>query len=141
MKRAANVDKNQVEIVAILRSFNCYVVHTHQLKNFCDVIAYRDGITYTIEIKQTSKHKLTEGEDVARQGIEGAGCKYSVIYSMRCVFKLLDVSIQDLSNAICWTSKNVRNTKSNKALKATLLTALDASYKHCKDNNISPAEL
>ena len=141
MKRAANVDKNQVEIVAVLRSFGCYVVHTHQLKNFCDVIAYRNGITYTIEIKQTAKHKLTAGEDVARQGIEEAGCIYNVIYSIRCVFKMLDVSLEDLGCSIYWISKNVRNTRSNKSLKTTLLTALDASYNYCKAKNIDPKEL
>ena len=141
MKRAANVDKNQVEIVAVLRAFGCYVVHTHQLKNFCDVIAYRDGVTYTIEIKQTAKHKLTVGEDNARKGIEGVGCTYNVIYSIRCIFKMLDASLEDLGCAIYWTSKNVRNTKNNKQLKSTILTALDASYNFCKANNIKPSDL
>ena len=84
---------------------------------------------------------MEAGEDVARQGIEEAGCIYNVIYSILCVFKMLDVTLEDLGCAIYWTSKNVRNTKSNKQLKTTLLTALDASYNYCKANNIKPSDL
>ena len=137
MKRAARVDKNQPLIVALLRAFGCAVIHTHQLKNFCDVIAYRGGHTYTIEIKQTSKDKLTTGEEGAKQLIESVGCEYHIVYSAKCLFKLLQVTLPELQEALQYISK----TSITRQLKTELLLMLDASLLYCRERQIQPYEI
>ena len=136
MKRAARVDKNQPLIVALLRAFGCAVIHTHQLKNFCDVIAYRGGQTYTIEIKQTSKDKLTTGEEEAKELIESVGCEYHIVYSARCLYKLLNVTTKQLAEAMVYVSKNIE-----KKLRTQILLLLDASLIHCRERQIQPYEI
>lgn len=65
-RRAAKVDDNQKEIVALFRKLGWYVLIVSQLKNCCDIIISKNGRTVAIEIKDGSKppsaRKLSEGE-------------------------------------------------------------------------------
>lgn len=65
-RRAAKVDDNQKEVVALFRKLGWYVLIISQLKNCCDIIVSKDNITIAIEIKDgkkpPSQRKLSEGE-------------------------------------------------------------------------------
>jgi len=80
---------NQPEIVDYLRALGYYVLHTHQLKNACDLIVSRDGQTVAIEIKDgslpPSQRKLTEGEDKFRKEWKG---HYRIIESKKDVMDM-----------------------------------------------------
>lgn len=66
MFRAARVDRNQKEIVALFRKLGWYVLIISQLKNCCDIIVSKNGRTIAVEIKDgekpPSQQKLSAGE-------------------------------------------------------------------------------
>ena len=65
-RRAAKVDDNQKEVVALFRKLGWYVLIISQLKNCCDIIVSKDNVTIAIEIKDgkkpPSQRKLSDGE-------------------------------------------------------------------------------
>lgn len=65
-RRAAKVDDNQKEITKAFRDLGWYVLIISQLKNCCDLIVSKQGVTVAIEIKDgkkpPSKQKLSKGE-------------------------------------------------------------------------------
>ncbi len=65
-RRAAKVDDNQQEIVALFRKLGWTVLIISQLKNCCDIIVSKNGRTIAIEIKDGKKppsaRKLSDGE-------------------------------------------------------------------------------
>lgn len=65
-RRAAKVDDNQKQVVALFRKLGWYVLIISQLKNCCDIIVSKNKITIAIEIKDGKKppssRKLSEGE-------------------------------------------------------------------------------
>ena len=75
MRRAAKVDDNQGDIVALFRRLGWSVLLIHQIKNACDIIVAIDGITVAVEIKdgkkQPSQRKLTQGERKFKDGWNG----------------------------------------------------------------------
>lgn len=66
MFRAARKDANHVEIVKLFRQLGWYVLDVAQLKNCCDIMVSKNGVTIAIEIKDgkkpPSQRKLTTGE-------------------------------------------------------------------------------
>ena len=66
MRTAARVDRNQNEIVEMLRKNGCSVLIISQLKNCFDILVGYDGFNFAFEIKDGNKppsgQKLTEGE-------------------------------------------------------------------------------
>lgn len=80
--RNAKVDSNQKEIVSALRKAGAIVKHVHQLKKLFDILVYYKGKTYSVEIKTSHKHKLTEGEKECKELIESVGVKYFIITSI-----------------------------------------------------------
>lgn len=69
MRRAANVDRNQSEIVKDLRKLGCTVQHLHMVGAGCpDIAVGWQGKTYLLEIKDgsqpPSKRALTEPEEI-----------------------------------------------------------------------------
>jgi Holliday junction resolvase len=80
--RNAKVDSNQKEIVTALRRSGAVVKHVHQLKKLFDILVYYNGQTYSVEIKQDKKKKLTPGELECKELIESVGVKYWVIHSI-----------------------------------------------------------
>lgn len=93
MRRRAKVDSNQPKIIEALRRCGAYVVLTHQLKNAFDCIAFYQGKTFIIEIKDgtltPSRQRLTEGEAKCKEMIESRGCSYHVITSVDEALELL----------------------------------------------------
>lgn len=65
-RRAAKTDDNQKEVVALFRKLGWCVLIVSQLKNCCDIIVSKDGVTIAIEIKDGKKppsaRKLSKGE-------------------------------------------------------------------------------
>lgn len=65
-RRAAKVDDNQKEVVALFRKLGWYVLIISQLKNCCDIVVSKNNVTIAIEIKDGKKppssRKLSEGE-------------------------------------------------------------------------------
>ena len=65
-RRAAKVDDNQKEVVALFRKLGWTVLITSQLKNCIDIVVSKGGRTIAVEIKDgtkiPSKRKLSEGE-------------------------------------------------------------------------------
>jgi hypothetical protein len=47
----SRVDDNQPQIVQAFRALGWYVLHTHDLKNACDLIVVRNGRVIAIEVK------------------------------------------------------------------------------------------
>ena len=93
MIRNARTDANQKEIVKAFRGMGAYVVHTHQIKGFCDCLVYFRGQTFSVEIKDStkplSKRKLTPMEQECKEQVEARGCTYHVIESVEDAIKLL----------------------------------------------------
>ena len=89
MRTAARVDDNQPEIVKAFRDLGWSVLIISQLKNCCDIIVSKNGVTTAIEIKDGAKpksqHKLTEGELKFRDEWQG---DYALITSIDDVIKL-----------------------------------------------------
>lgn len=65
--RAARVDRNQNEVVDEFRRLGFSVLITSQLKNCCDLIVAKRGISLAVEIKDgekpPSQRKLSPGEE------------------------------------------------------------------------------
>ena len=65
-RRAARTDDNQPEVVKEFRRLGWYVLIISQLKNCCDIMVSKGGVTIAIEIKDGSKppsaRKLSKGE-------------------------------------------------------------------------------
>ena len=80
--RNAKVDINQKEIVSALRKAGAIVKHVHQLKKLFDILVYYNGQTYSVEIKQDKKKKLTTGEIECKTDLESVGVKYWIITSI-----------------------------------------------------------
>jgi len=74
-RRAAKVDDNQKEVVALFRKLGWTVLIISQLKNCADIIVSKNSRTVTIEIKDGSKplsaRKLSEGEIKFRDSWQG----------------------------------------------------------------------
>jgi len=74
-RRAAKVDDNQSEIVALFRKLGWTVLIISQLKNCCDIIVSKSGRTVAIEIKDGAKppsaRKLSDGEIKFRDDWQG----------------------------------------------------------------------
>jgi hypothetical protein len=74
-RRAAKVDDNQKEIVALFRKLDWTVLIISQLKNCCDIIVSKSGRTVAIEIKDGGKppsaRKLSDGEVKFRDAWQG----------------------------------------------------------------------
>ena len=74
-RRAAKVDDNQKEIVALFRKLGWTVLIISQLKNCCDIIVSKSGRTVAIEIKDGAKpasaRKLSDGEVKFRDAWQG----------------------------------------------------------------------
>ena len=79
-RRAAKVDDNQSEIVALFRKLGWSVLIISQLKNCCDIIVSKNGRTVAIEIKDGAKppsaRKLSDGEIKFRDMWQG---EYSLV--------------------------------------------------------------
>ena len=82
-RRAARVDDNQREVVALFRKLGWYVLNISQLKNCCDIIVSKNGRTVAIEIKDGAKpanqRKLSEGEDKFRREWQG---EYAIVETL-----------------------------------------------------------
>jgi len=91
-RRAAKVDKNQPEIVKALRKMGWYVLIISQLKNCCDIIISKDGVTVAVEIKDgdlpPSQRKLSEGELKFKNEWQG---NYLIIESLDDLNKLKEL--------------------------------------------------
>ncbi len=65
-RRAAKVDDNQKEVVALFRKLGWTVLIISQLKNCCDLIVSKNGRTVAVEVKDGNKppsaRKLSDGE-------------------------------------------------------------------------------
>ena len=74
-RRAAKVDDNQKEIVALFRKLGWTVLIISQLKNCCDIIVSKSGRTVAIEMKDGAKpasaRKLSDGEVKFRDAWQG----------------------------------------------------------------------
>ena len=74
-RRAAKVDDNQKEVVALFRKLGWTVLIISQLKNCCDIFVSKNGRTIAIEIKDGKKppsaRKLSEGEVKFRELWQG----------------------------------------------------------------------
>ena len=74
-RRAAKVDDNQKEIVALFRELGWTVLIISQLKNCCDIIVSKSGRTVAVEIKDGAKpasaRKLSDGEVKFRDAWQG----------------------------------------------------------------------
>lgn len=93
MIRNAKADRNQPEIVAVLRKLGAAVLITSQLKNAFDILVAHKGRLFVVEIKDgdlsPSKKKLTEGEQKCKRLFESAGVKYHVIESIEEAIALI----------------------------------------------------
>ncbi len=92
-RRAAKVDDNQKEIVALFRRLGWTVLIISQLKNCADIIASKNGRTVTVEIKDGNKppsqRKLSEGEVKFRDAWQG---EYALVICNDDVIELNKVS-------------------------------------------------
>jgi hypothetical protein len=75
VRTASKIDANQPDIVDLFRRLGWSVLLIHQIKNACDIMVARDGITIAVEIKDGTKppsaRKLTEGERTFKEGWNG----------------------------------------------------------------------
>jgi len=73
--RAARVDDNQKEVVALFRKLGWAVLIISQLKNCCDIMASKAGRTIAVEIKDGKKppsaRKLSAGEEKFKNDWKG----------------------------------------------------------------------
>lgn len=74
MRRAANVDKNQPEIVAVFRAMGCSVQHLHAVGAGCpDLLIGLNGTNILVEVK-TAKGKLEATQEVWHRDWRGQVC-------------------------------------------------------------------
>jgi hypothetical protein len=94
-RRAARVDDNQPAIVAAFRKLGWSVLIISQLKNCCDIIVAKGGVTIAVEIKDGDKppsaRKLSEGEQGFKDNWLG---RWELIESINDVIEL-DKSISN----------------------------------------------
>jgi hypothetical protein len=87
----ARVDDNQKTIVKYLRLHGWYILHTHPLKNACDLICVKNGLTIAVEIKDGAKtpsqRALSPGEAEFRDEWLAAGGRWELIESENDVNK------------------------------------------------------
>lgn len=88
MIRAAKIDKNQPEIVQLLRSHGAFVRSVAQLKNAFDLLVCYKGCTFIVEVKN-GNGKLTEGEMQFKESVEQVGVKYWVIRTPEDALEML----------------------------------------------------
>tara|TARA_R110002126_G_scaffold290824_1_gene448976 strand:- start:353 stop:622 length:270 start_codon:yes stop_codon:yes gene_type:complete len=86
----ARVDKNQKEIVAALRKCGAKVKHVYMVKNLFDILVYYNGKTYSVEIKDGLKSKLTEGETQCKEDLESVDVKYWIVRSVKDALKMIE---------------------------------------------------
>tara|TARA_R110000822_G_scaffold77084_5_gene185125 strand:+ start:2022 stop:2384 length:363 start_codon:yes stop_codon:yes gene_type:complete len=88
----SRIDANQPAIVAIFRMKGWYVLHTHDLKNACDLMVVKDGRTIAIEIKDNDKppsaRELSEGEKKFRDNWTTNGGEWMLIECIEDVLKI-----------------------------------------------------
>ena len=88
-RRAARVDGNQPAIVAAFRKLGWSVLIISQLKNCCDIIVAKGGVTIAVEIKDGDKppsaRKLSEGEQGFKDSWLG---RWELIESINDVIEL-----------------------------------------------------
>ena len=68
-------------------------IMTIYLKDLFDIIVYYSGKTYSIEIKNGLKSKLTTGEQKCKEDIESVGVKYHVVYTLKQAINILEAEI------------------------------------------------
>ena len=88
--RACRVDANHKEIVEYFRGRCWSVLDIHTIKNCCDIIVSRHGVTVAIEIKDGTKppsaRKLTKGEVLFKDTWQG---QYYIITSIEDVDNMI----------------------------------------------------
>jgi hypothetical protein len=88
-RRAARVDDNQPAIVAAFRKLGWSVLIISQLKNCCDIIVAKGGVTIAVEIKDGDKppstRKLSKGEQDFKDNWMG---RWELIESINDVIEL-----------------------------------------------------
>lgn len=100
MIRNAKVDDNQTNIIAAMRKLGAAIVPTHQIKNAFDCIAFYDGKTFVIEIKNPDylpkkydrerlEKSLSEGEYKCMELIQSKGVTYHIIATVDEALNLL----------------------------------------------------
>lgn len=73
MRRASRIDVNQPEVVEAFRKLGFSVSHTHTIgKGFPDIIVGKHGHSYLVEIKASSRDKLTADEETFWEGWLGS---------------------------------------------------------------------
>lgn len=81
--RANRRDSNHIEIRDAFRRLGFAVKDVADLKNFCDLLISKNGLTWCVEIKDgkkpPSKRKLTEGEEIFRHNWQGS---YAIVMSV-----------------------------------------------------------
>ena len=80
--RPSKKDLNQDDIIEALEKEGAEVVSIHSLKNAFDIIVYHEGRTFSVEVKNGKKAKLSEGEIKCKTKIEKAKVKYWIITSV-----------------------------------------------------------
>lgn len=83
-------DKNQPEIVKALRDHGAIVKHVHIVKKLFDIIVYYNGKTFSMEIKNGLKAKLSEGEKQCKRDIESVGVTYHVVYTIKQALQIIN---------------------------------------------------
>lgn len=101
MRRAAKVDRNQSEIVEILRRYGAAVIITSQLKNAFDILVGYNGKLFVMEIKDgelpPSKKRLTPGEQKCKDTLQKVKVNYYVVESPEQAIDIISKPIEKLS--------------------------------------------
>ena len=84
-------DKNQKEIVAVLRKVGAVVKMVYIVPNLFDIIVFYKGNVFCVEVKNGLKSKLTPGEQKCKEDIETAGVKYWVVYSIEDALNMIGI--------------------------------------------------
>ena len=89
MRRAARVDKNQVNIVKALRQVGADVQHLHFVGQGCpDILVGHRGTNYLMEIKSNPKAELTADELEWHLHWRGQVC---IVYSVQDALRTIGV--------------------------------------------------
>ena len=110
MKRAAKIDSNQKEIVAVLENSGAAILHTSQLKNAFDILVGFEGQLYMFEIKNPEyfpkkfykmdidaqieylKTKLSDGEIACMEKFQKVGVPYYVVWNPQQALDILGIT-------------------------------------------------